>query len=52
MLCIIRNIGDYMLGIAGFAVGFFTAWLSFKMFGWSKEGEKQIEQIVKDRKIE
>lgn len=41
-----------MLGLVGFLVGALTVWISYRMLGWSKEGEKQIEDIVKDREIE
>jgi hypothetical protein len=41
-----------MLGLVGFLMGALTVWISYKMLGWSKEGEKQIEDIKNDRKLE
>lgn len=41
-----------MLGLVGFLMGALTVWISYRMLGWGKEGEEQIEKIVKDREIE
>lgn len=41
-----------MLGLVGFLMGALTVWISYRMLGWSKEGEKQIKEIIEERKIE
>jgi len=41
-----------MLGLVGFLMGALTIWICYKLLGWGKEGEKQIEKIVNDRKLE
>ncbi len=41
-----------MAVLIGFFIGNLTCWIALRMIRWGKEGEKQIEKIVNDRKLE